>query len=1211
MWFPAHVAKSALGVLVFACLGGLNLRAVTTSVTLGGFPVHPTRILAQFRDVNQVAANAPLLQQAGLKVLREYDLVPGLVAFEDLNPADAATNSATVLQNRLLARMEALRLSGQFEFVEPDYIVHTTLAPTDQAFTNGILWGLRNYGQSAGKAGADISATNAWDITTGSTNVIVTVIDTGVRYTHRDLRTQMWVNPGEIPGNGVDDDNNGFVDDVYGINAITGSGDPFDTDDHGTHVAGTIGAAANDPNPSVGVTWRVRLMACKFLGAAGGSTSDAITCINYAVNKGSRILNNSWGGGGFSQALFNSISAARARGVLFVAAAGNSARNNDQIASYPASYNVDNIISVAAVDRSDRLADFSNYGATSVHIGAPGVSIYSCASGSDTNYQLLDGTSMASPHVAGVAALILSLYPSASYTEIRTRILQGAVPIPALTGVTTTGGRLSAYNALMLSGTGQLLATITPPSGSVLLTSSTQAVSVAISDTFSVNNATVTGSIAGLTNLVFANDGRFPDAISNDNVYSSVFIVPAVTNPLTMTVVASAPGKVGITNIASYLVAAPPPNDMFTNATKVAAGGEVYIANNRFATLEPNELKHNGNQNSAASLWWVWTPASNTNVFIDLAGSRIDTLVAVYTGNNVTNLTKLASTNGSLTLHQPASLRLTNVQAGVAYRIAVAATSTNALGSVQLRVAPGGQFDTTPPSVFVNTPLSGQTVFDRFLNLAGTASDPAPNVSGVMEVRVAINGSIAFSANGTTDWTAPALLTPGLNSIQVRSLDEAGNFSPPVTVQVYYIVPTPTNDFFVNALPLTAQPEVASASTTNATKEVGEPAHAGNNGGKSVWWFYTPSADEVLTLTTTNSTFDTLLAVYTGANVRELTLVASNEDAYPGAPRGFSALTQAVRSHQTYYIAVDGFDGASGTVSLRYDKQPAPAVYNFTASAPTGGQVTPLSGSVVSNSTVIFTATPNQFFTFDNWSGGVGSTVNPLSLVITSNVNLTASFKPVIFSDDFETGNFLKLGWSSSGNAPWSVQTNTVLAGRFAARSGVIGHSQTSSLLVTTNFRAGTVSFYFKVSSEPGWDFLRFYVDGTLIQQWSGEVGWQNYPFDLASGTHTLEWRYAKDPSHSAGMDAAFIDNVSLPLSVPINASTPARLQISRESNGSLRLLILGQTNQEYVIQGAASLTAPIVWQNLSTNIATTGVIQFVDPGAGTNLNRFYRAIVP
>jgi len=353
-----------------------------------------------------------------------------------------------------------------------------------------------------------------------------------------------------------------------------------------------------------------------------------------------------------------------------------------------------------------------------------------------------------------------------------------------------------------------------------------------------------------------------------------------------------------------------------------------------------------------------------------------------------------------------------------------------------------------------------------------------------------------------------------------------------------------------------------------------------------------------------------LLGLYTGTKVSELTTVASNDDAYDEAPLGFSALSHAVSSNQTYYIAVDGFDAASGTAYLTYSFTASP-LFTLNLNSGGGGVVSPGSSAVLSNSTVVATATPDPFFEFANWSGSFLATANPLSVIVNSNIDLTANFRPISFTDDFETGNLEKLGWYSSGNLPWTVQSGTnVLAGTFSARSGAIGDGQTSSLIVTTNFRGGTGSFYYKVSSEPDWDLLGFYIDGVLQQQWSGEISWTTYSFPLSSGTHTLEWRYSKDPSLASGLDAAFIDNVNLPVSVAIDETSPAFLQIVRQTDGGLLLQIQGQTNQQYVIQGATTLTAPITWQSLSTNIATSGVIQFVDPGAGTNSIRFYRAIV-
>ncbi len=226
--------------------------------------------------------------------------------------------------------------------------------------------------------------------------MIVGVVDSGIRYTHQELAANMWTNPGEIPGNGVDDDGNGYVDDVHGIIAITNTGNPMDDNDHGSHCAGTIAATANNGARHVGVAYDSRLMGLKFLSASGsGATGDAIKCIDYGVANGAHILSNSWGGGGFSQALADSIAAANAAGVLFVAAAGNSSANNDTTPSYPSNCDSANVVAVAAVDRTGALASFSSYGATTVDLGAPGVDITSSTAASDTNYASFNGTSMA------------------------------------------------------------------------------------------------------------------------------------------------------------------------------------------------------------------------------------------------------------------------------------------------------------------------------------------------------------------------------------------------------------------------------------------------------------------------------------------------------------------------------------------------------------------------------------------------------------------------------------------------------------------------------------------------------------------------------------------------------------------------------------------------------------------------------------------------
>ncbi|MBI3850123.1 MAG: Ig-like domain-containing protein [Verrucomicrobia bacterium] len=747
---------------------------------------------------------------------------------------------------------------------------------------------------------------------------------------------------------------------------------------------------------------------------------------------------------------------------------------------------------------------------------------------------------------------------------------------------------------------------ITPVDGTTLLAGTTEKIFVRVTDAQPVTNATVVATINGGASLVFSNNGVAPDAIANDAIYTANLAVPSSTNDLTLSFLITAPGKTNSTNIVTYSVVPLPVNDYFTNATKVPVGGALYLSNNKFATIEPGEPQHAGVTTVAGSLWWNWSPGSTTNVFLDTTGSAIDTVLAVYTGATLGTLHQVAATNDVGSKKQ-AYLNI-NVTNGASYRIAVASLNSTSLGSLRLRVTPGGQLDTNAPTVSITSPPSGLYVANNSITVSGTANDPQLNSSGLNQVFISVNDQFPSAASGTTNWSGTAGLREGPNTIKVTAADNAGNVSAPVSVNVTYVVANPVNDLFANATLLSGDSGSASVITTNATKEFNEPNHAGNEGGKSVWWNWQAPADGALFLSTSNSAFDTLLGLYTGGPVANLTTIASNDDAYDGV--SFSQINQAVRNGQTYHIALDGFGGSSGSASLMYLFTAIP-VFSLTVTSAGNGNVTPPSGDVAANSTVVLTATPSEFYQFDSWTGSFFSTDNPLSVVVNSDINLTAHFRPISFTDDFETGNLLKLTWSTSGNVPWLVQTNTVLAGSFSARSGVIGDNQTSSLSFTTNFGGGTASFYFKVSSEQNFDFLNFYVDGVLQQQWSGEVGWTSFSFPLPGGTHTLEWRYIKDANVSLGLDAAFIDNVNLPFSVGIDASTPAHLQMVRQLDGSLLLQIQGQTNQQYVIQGTTSLTPPVAWQNLSTNIATGGMIQFIDPGTATNPIRFYRAIVP
>lgn len=311
---------------------------------------------------------------------------------------------------------------------------------------NEQLWGMNNAGQTGGTADADIDAPEAWQIQTGKgaaqNGPLIAVIDTGIDYNHPALAGNVWTNPNEV-ADGVDNDGNGIVDDIHGYNAPANSGDPMDDNAHGTHCSGTIAGNGQD-NGLYGVNHNAQLMGVKFLSASGGGTlADAIKGVMYATEQGARITSNSWGGGGFNQALYDALEASPA---LHIFAAGNESNDDDRRATFPSAFDLNNIVSVAATDHNDNLARFSNYGATTVDLAAPGVDILSSTPGG--NYSSFSGTSMATPHVAGAAGLLVSQFPDISNEELKARLMNGVDKKSQLEGRMITGGRLNINNSL-------------------------------------------------------------------------------------------------------------------------------------------------------------------------------------------------------------------------------------------------------------------------------------------------------------------------------------------------------------------------------------------------------------------------------------------------------------------------------------------------------------------------------------------------------------------------------------------------------------------------------------------------------------------------------------------------------------------------------------------------------------------------------------------
>ena len=660
-------------------------------VLIGGVKAHPTRLLAKFSKSAEIARVKPALTKTRYELYRTPLNRGGLVVLESSaaeNTQVASDEEARIKGSALTERMDALRASGQFEFVEPDYIVSIDAVPTDSALTDGTLWGLKNTGQNGGTSGVDVDAERAWGITTGSDDVVVGVVDTGIRYTHQDLAANMWINPGESGGdkatNGIDDDGNGYIDDVHGINTITGSGNPMDDNNHGSHCAGTIGAQSNGGGPHVGVAWQVRLMALKFLAANGsGGIADAIECIEYAIDKRAKILSNSWGGGGFSDAMLQIIRNASASQILFVAAAGNSKSNNDTTANYPSNYNVDNMVGVAAIDRAGALASFSSYGATTVHLGAPGVEIFSSTASADNAYASYKGTSMATPHVSGVAALVAARYPSESMRALRNRLTAGAQTTASLAGKVRTGGRVNAYSSLTLNTDGNLEVEVIPAINPLVGGELTH-FEVIVSDLEKVTGAVVRARNQSLgIDVLFQDDGGASgglDSVANDGIYTAKIPLPEAsslvgvggTGSLALEFSVTATGKTNYLQTKTFTFLELAPNDNLSNAITITGEKITTPAIGTIAaTKEPGEPNHAGNP-GGKSVWWKWTAPRTGRVQLDTQESSFDTLLAVYTGVIVTGLTEVASNDDlELTTFQLKSRLVFDAVQGKTYYIAV------------------------------------------------------------------------------------------------------------------------------------------------------------------------------------------------------------------------------------------------------------------------------------------------------------------------------------------------------------------------------------------------------------------------------------------------------------------------------------------------------------------------------------------------------------
>ncbi|HUU03901.1 MAG TPA: S8 family serine peptidase [Myxococcota bacterium] len=400
-------------------------------------PYEPGVVLVRFKPAYDVSRVDGIAAELGLERARARHNLP----------VDRMRIMSRETVEQAVAR---LNLDPRIEYAEPNYRLQFENTPDDPRYPE--CWGMNNTGQTGGTADADIDAQEAWDISIGSYNVIVAVLDTGVDYTHPDLAANMWTNEDEVPDNGVDDDNNGFVDDVRGWDFENEINDPMDDYGHGTHCSGIIGASGNNAMGVAGVNWRVTIMPLRIIGQQDYDTYciDAAEAVHYAVDNGADLMSCSWWTvQTYSQTLEDAVVYADQHDVFLVAAAGNDTHNDDDPGynHWPSEWPYDNIIAVAATDHNDNIAYFSNFGPTTVDVGAPGEDILSTV-WPDHGYELKSGTSMAAPHVSGVVALMLSIRPDLTKQEVRQFLFSTVDPIPDLEGQTVTGGRVNAFRVL-------------------------------------------------------------------------------------------------------------------------------------------------------------------------------------------------------------------------------------------------------------------------------------------------------------------------------------------------------------------------------------------------------------------------------------------------------------------------------------------------------------------------------------------------------------------------------------------------------------------------------------------------------------------------------------------------------------------------------------------------------------------------------------------
>jgi subtilisin family serine protease len=770
---------------------------------VGGHPVAAGEILVRFRG------NPNLAQLRG-DVDAETDRFVG-----DGRVWHARSRSKNVqaLITQLARRPDVL-------YAEPNYLLYSTLQPDDPRFPD--LWNLLNVGQTVGGTpgtpGADIHATDAWDTATGARTVLVGVVDTGVDYSHPDLAANVWSAPAQFTVN-VGGRSITCPAGTHGFNAITYKCDPFDDHFHGTHVSGTIGAVGNNALGVVGVNWLANIIGLKFLDSSGsGSVADAINAIEFGIQAKAtlgaaaniRVLSNSWAGSGFSQALLDEITRANQNDMLFVAAAGNSSSNNDLTPTYPAAYAVPNVVAVAATDNQDGLASFSNYGPTTVHLGAPGVKVLSTVPGGA--YDSFSGTSMATPHVSGSAALLLTRC-SLNTSALKTLILGSVDPIPSLAGRTITGGRLNLARAVAGCGpAGNAAPTVTltapavdatiPAPGPLMLTANAFDIDGSVAQVAFYAGTSLIGTVTALpyqmdwTNVLVGNYSITAVAVDNNGATTTsaatmVHVLPGPTSTPFGGTAATIPGTVEAENFndggkgVGYLDNTPGNQGGAYRATDVDMTPTADIGGGYMVSfIEPGEWLAYSVSVSATAEYTLESRVASSGTggiyHVEVDGFDVTGPITVpNTGGWDTWQTIL--TPGITMTAGPHMVRAVFDMRG----------GSGWFGNLNYMrwVVPGHN---TPPTVSLTSPANGATYTVPTIPLAATASDADGNVAQVSFY----NGESLIGTDLTPPYTLSWTNVPiGTYTLTAVATDELGATTTSGAVTVHVVQSPPSTPF--------------------------------------------------------------------------------------------------------------------------------------------------------------------------------------------------------------------------------------------------------------------------------------------------------------------------------------------------------------------------------------------------------------------------------